>query len=287
MSRSNTFLYVDGEGIDPDDLVALYGPKLPSSLPRNFKVDKAEWGREHVRRSLDGMALALAGKSPSPGDGYQNHLNRLLEWVFVAGLDPYVSHHTGTNLAARPVLLADLERWWSTNRARAYWDEDARQLCVRGQNPKEHEAQVKKELKERAEREREAILSRPITAPEKAAIFEQVTPVFEKFHQETTADMVRMRGGRRGGDRVRWVKLGERQWLLEKPTSNLKDLVRIRYSGPRIEETKDRQRPFRAYFDSRWEDPTAIPPVLRFREFYDYDKLSGVWRRIDERMVKD
>lgn len=266
LSGPHIAVYVGALGIDPKPLIDLYGAKFPSTLPKDFRIDKTAWGRKEVEIRLGRMKKAIEKK-----DNEKELMYRMRECAYKIGGTMYVPFWQKVYLSdedpfeKKKAMYEEFNAWWQKNKAHTYWHEREQRLAVRGQAPED----IAAEKRRKAEMAREAKLNAPITEAKKKEIISKLIEKFEKIHKD------RMEGA---DPDERFERVGEGKWIFEfrsdyqfKPP-----LTRNTYWGPKLEPRPwSRRYPFKGVFSGTQAHPGE--KVIKIQEEFYYDKLGDRW----------
>jgi len=272
MSGDHRAVYITGVGVDAEGLVPLYASKFPSTLPRDFKIDKTAWGREEMEFWLEKMkkAAELANEKLRQ-QRLKNAFTQIRSYIcapVILGAEKYDA----------PVeLLEDqydlLVKWWEEDKDNTYWHEKMQQLVAKGQTPEELAAAARK----REEEARKAILDAPLTDEKIKQITQKLIETFERSMQRSDVEFkIRVFGPE---CQARFEKVADGGWKLEWTDTRRGEKEQETYTGPELKARKrDKRCPLEGIFTRRYSDPIDKKERSALLVYY-YDKLQDKWGR--------
>lgn len=293
ISGEHIAVYVGGNDVSVTDLVRLYGKKFPSTLPKDFKVDKTTWGRREVELTLKRVKKFLdtpdervpSTLQPPDVDGFSWNLYRLEKYVFI----PVWPRGVALGFAPQGLRLAiyrTLSHWWQANKDKTYWNEKHDQLMAKGQSPEELQ-QAARKGQARPKAEWETYLLKSFTDKDAAAAKRKVIAEFEKeYRARASATAKRLEkelGKKEEAKRVAFKKLAEGKWRYDfrfydgSSADVRKNGVQVRQvvTGPKVERTGNALLPLKAVFHMRTEEPKRFSG--KYARTYLYEVLNERW----------
>ena len=255
----------------PDDLVEEVGRRFPSSLPKDFAIDKTAWGREEGRYWLGRMEKVLAtGDTAKPGrqNDYSFFLENLKMYIFVPGVEGVIMHEA--TLEQKKGQFARLKEWWKENESKTEWHESMQRLAARGQFPED----LEREAKEQAEKRVRDILDAPLTDADVEALKERLIKKFElEMKEQLENDRAKV-----GADKVDFEKEGGK-WTLIRRDFPGGVPYRWEYTGLKIRRRLfDKKRPLEATFTETVFEGAKGKTATSERA-YLYYRLEDAWSR--------
>lgn len=256
----------------PREFLPLYGAKFPSSMPKDFKVDKTVWGRDEMALRLEEMKKAIIAEE-NPGDDvfsewryvFDGHCSEMQKYVFVPFSNGLWFHTE--SIKEKKELLERLTQWWTSNKENTYWDSEIQKLAIKGQTPKELAAAEDQRKKE----EYEARLNAPVKKTEEELTIDLIK-LFEKDQEEI--------GKSRVPDFIKFEKLDDKTWIWQWHTGVMGSkgpICEDKYIGPTLKKRDSKKYPYQAEFECyQTEFETGRAGRMQNLIFY-YDKFKDVW----------
>ena len=272
LSGKHVAVYMTALGVEPDDLLPMYGEKFRSTLPAGFKVNKTQWGRDEMEFWLGRMKRAIDDGDRTVGPhSYTVSLHRMETYLHL----PVVMEEADNPKA--PFELKEqqyehLVKWWAENKEKTYWHKRMQKLVAKGYTPEE----LAKAAEERAEAEREAILNAPFTPELEQKIREMLIAKFESRYHDFVKRTRERWGGQCG---ARFDKVGEGQWEWHDPESPRGPLRKRMLSGPEVSPYRRREYPRRGIFTIRYYN-SHLKREVTDTEVHYYDRLKDRWTMV-------
>jgi len=274
LSGERRAVYIVSVGGEPDGLLPLYIERFPSSLTRDFKIDKTAWGREEMEFWLTWMKKAVEIDDP---DAARRKLTtpfgQVGRYVFLPMLEGTTTHDASlSDLKQRYALVAE---WWEKHKGDTYWHESLQKLVARGWSPEELSAAARR----RIEAEKQARLDAPLTEEKLQAITAGLIQRMERRWAERVESNKKSFGADCG---AKLEKVAEGVWKLAWKQSKPGPLIVDTITGPTLERREGSKRfPLKATFTKRYYDD-LYKKVVSYDEAFYYDKLEETWARKPE-----
>ena len=131
----------------PKEVVNAYLKKFPSTLPEDFKLDKASWGKDELDFYLGCLKQAIEVGAPWGGRDFGHYFGYAGKFICLPFFKD-VQITKETPLQKKVELYEQLLKWWNANKERTYWDEKLQQLVANGFSSEEWAESEKKRKKE-------------------------------------------------------------------------------------------------------------------------------------------
>ena len=272
LSGKHLAVYMTALGVEPDDLLPLYGERFRSTLPAGFRVDKTQWGREEMEFWLGRMARAIENQDATKGQhSYSFALHRMEIYIYIPVLDEASNPKASFELKKRQ--YEHLVQWWAANKEKTYWHKRMQKLVAKGYTPEE----LAKAAEKRAEAERQAILNAPFTTEELDAIKSALATKFEKRYRESTARRRELFGADCG---AKVEKLEDYAWEIHTRQARDGVLIKMMVRGPELIRARRKEYPLRGVFTIRYFGEYAErkgKKEIVVEETYHYNRLRNLW----------
>ncbi len=263
--------FEQGMAEDAKKNAAIRGEQLGGARVKWAKVREGEWRHEFPSFN-NGPLIVVTYTGPEIEQTYDRE--RPLRGVFQMrqeNPDSRVLSNTAEYFYDR------LEGAWKRRAlGRTGPDAEVQMLDAKGQTSKDLAEAARQKAAAEEQARRDAILDSPMTAEQIADAKDKLIAQLERQQAGRAKQDGSSRGEHLGGERVKWQKVREGQWIYEFPSAGNGPLIVDTYTGPEIEQTAEREYPLRGVFHLQRDDPRH--GTNGFRKEFVYQRLGDRWR---------